>query len=811
MHALLQDVRFSLRQLRKSPSFTLTAILTLALGIGANVVVFSVLNALVLKPLNVPHPQNLYQISRRPPGWDTQSYPDYLAYRDRNRTFLGMAAYGFEFAGISTGQGHENVTQSIGYEASGNYFDLLGIQPEMGRFFHANDEHGPNSAPYVVLGHAFWHDRLNSDPHVIGSTIYLDKHPFTVIGVAPQSFHGTELLVWPDFWVPMVNEQQLKGYDYLTKRGDHTIFVIGRLKTGVSPQQAAEDLNAIASQLAKAYTDDDSLDARLVKPGLMGDGFGGPARSFMAGVMFLALLVLLAACANLAGIFAARAADRSRELAIRMAIGAGRWHVLRQLLSESITVAILGGAAGTFLASLLLQALGRWQPVLQAPIHVVVSPDATVYVVAVLLSLASGALFALLPVRQIWRIDAAHALKSGSAALVTFRRLTLRDILLVVQITICTLLVTASFVALQGMLRSLHANFGFNPQGVTLAEVDMGLAGYTDRQALPLQKRMLEEAAQIPGVSSVGTINEVPLGVSSSDSLVYRQDSTDFRNSNSVLDAVRYEISPGYLGAAGTRLLTGRDFTWHDDDKSPRIAIVNEAFARRMFKSVPAAIGQHFRLGRDSLYEIVGVVEDGKYRTLTEDQRCAMFFPLAQDPDHGAFLVVRSRVPQNEIASSLQRIISGLDPGLPYTIHSWQDSLAFALFPSRAATATLGMMGLLAAMLAITGLFGMAAYSVSKRMKELGIRIALGAQPIQVMRAALERPVGLLLGGSVAGLVLGVLASGILAQIVYEATPDDPLVLLGVIATMALLGVIATWIPARRAQSVDPALLLREE
>jgi predicted permease len=814
MHALLQNVRFSLRQLRKSPSFTLTAILTLALGIGANVVVFSVLNALVLRPLNVPHPQNLFQISRKNHGWDTQSYPDYKDYRDRNRTFTGIAAYGFSSAGVSTkpSDGQQSTpTQSLGYEVSGNYFDLLGIQPELGRFFHSNDEHGQNSAPFVVLSHGFWHDRLNSDPRAIGSVIYLDKHPFTIVGIAPQSFHGTELLMWPDFWVPMVNEQQLDDWNYLTERGDHHIFLIGRLKAGVAPQQASDDLNAIARQLAKAYPEDDILDARLVKPGLMGDGFGGPARSFMVGIMVLALLVLLAACANLASIFAARAADRGRELAIRMAIGAGRWHVLQQLVTESIVVAALGGAVGTFLASFLLQALSHWQPVLQVPIHVVVSPDATVYAVAVLLSLISGVLFGLLPARQIWRIDAAHALKNGSAAFTTFRRLTLRDILLVVQITICTLLVTSSFVALRGMMRSLHASYGFNPQGVTLAEVDMSLAGYTNQRALPLQKRMIEEAAQVPGVLSSGTINRIPLGVSSSDGMVYREDTTDFRDSNSVLDAMSYAISPGYLNAAETHLLAGRDFTWHDDEHSPKVAIVNERFARIMFGNITAALGRHFRLDREHLYEIVGVVEDGRYRTLTEDQRPAMFFALAQVPDNSAFLVVRAQALRTDIAPALQRIVSGLDSSLPYTIHSWPDSLAFALFPSRAATAALGIMGLLAAMLAVTGIFGMAAYSVSKRMKELGIRIALGAQPMQVLRAALQRPIFLLLGGSIAGLVLGILASGILAHIVYEATPRDPLVLLGVIVTMTLLGLIATWIPARRAQGVDPALLLREE
>lgn len=813
MHSLVQNIRYALRQLRKSPGFALTAILTLALGVGANVVVFSVLNSLILRPLNVPQPHSLYNISRKHAGWDSQSYPDYIDYREKNTTFNGIAAYGLQNAGLSipeSGSQQSSITQNWGYEVSGNYFDMLGIHPEMGRFFHLSDEHGPNSAPYVVVSYGFWHDRLNGDPHSIGSVITLNKFPFTIVGVTPKDFHGTELFYWPDFWVPMVNEQQLEGENFLNERGNHTVLLLGRLKAGVAPQQASDNINAIASRLTKTYSEDDGLDARLVKPGLMGDALGGPTRAFLFGVMLMALLVLMAACTNLASIFAARASDRSRELAIRMAIGSNRWHTVQQLLTESVLIALIGGGVGTILAGFLLQTLSRWQPVVQFPLHVVVNPDATVYIVALLLSLASGVFFGLLPARQIWHIDAAQAMKSGPVAITTFRRLTLRDILLALQITICTLLVTASFVALRGMLRSLHANFGFNPQAATLLNTDMALAGYTNNQATPLQKRLIDQASQIPGAVAAGIINHVPLGVSSSDNMVFKKETTEYRGSTSIMDAMTYDISPGYLQAADTHLLAGRDFTWHDDDKAPHVAIVNAAFAHTLFGN-SSAVGQHFKTFQGTLYEIVGVVEDGKYRALTEDPRPAMFFPLAARTSTNTTLVVRSQALHNEVAPSLQHIITGLDSKLPYSIHSWSESLEFALFPSRAATVALGVMGLLAAMLAITGIFGMASYTVSKRMKELGIRVALGAQPMQLMQAALTRPIVLLLTGSVAGLVLGILASGVLAHIVYQATPHDPLVLGGVVLTMVLLGTLATWVPARRAQTVDPARLLREE
>ena len=810
MPILLKNLRYAIRQLRKSPGFALTAILTLALGVGANVVVFSVLNALIIKPLSVPNPRNLYNITRKSEGSDTQSYPDYLDYRKRNFTFKDIAAYNLTQAGIRKGT---LVVKSLGYEVSGNYFDLLDIQPAHGRFFHSSDEHGPNSAPYIVLSDSFWRSHFNGDAGIIGQTVEVNKHPFTVLGIAPRQFHGTEIFLWPDFWIPMVNEQQIEGSSYLNEnsRANHAVYLLGRLKPGVTVQQATENLNSIAAHLSKENpASDDGLNARLVQPGFMGAGLGDPVRAFLSAITVLALLVLLAACANLGSIFAARAEDRSRELAIRLAVGSTRWYVLRQLLTESILVSVLGGIAGTFFATALLQVLSRWQPFVNFPAHVLVTPDLLVYAVALILSIGSGVLFGLLPARQIWRTDAAQVMKSGSSTMATFRSFALRDVLLVVQIVLCTLLVTASLVAVRGMQRSLSAPLGVDPQGVTLATTDLGMAGYSDDQSLTIQKRMVDAVERIPGVTSVGMISHAPLSLGGADRDIYRQGTTDFRFSNAVLDAKDFSISPGYLRAAGTRLLAGRDFTWNDDAQSPKVAIVNETFARKMFGK-SSAIGNHFLSWNHQLYEIVGVVEDGKYRTLTEDQWPAMFFPVAQHTNSSTTLVVRSQLAPPEMAADLNRVLTGIEPSLPFSIQSWPEALGLVLFPAQAATAALGIMGLLAAMLAVTGIFGMAAYSVSKRMKELGIRIALGAQPAQLMRSALGRPLALLIFGSMAGLVLGALASRLLAQIVYEATPRDPLVLGGVVVTMAALGLLATWIPARRALHIDPNQLLHEE
>src|ERR1700722_11399936 len=802
-----RDLRYAVRQLRRSPGFALTAILTVALGVAANVVVFGVLNALLLRPLNVAGADSLFQVVQQPEGYRSQSYPDYVDFRTRNKGFRDLLAYRLNMLAFSAGAIAEKRWM---YEVSGNYFDMLKVKPQLGRVLHQSDEHGPNSAPYIVVSDAFWRSRFHCDPHVIGTTVNLNKHPFTIIGVAARGFYGTELFIRPDFWIPMVNEEQVNGFSYLDKRFNHGLSVLGALRPGVTPKLAVDDLNSVAHQLAKEYpASDDALSARLIKPGLMGDMLG-PARPFLSGIMLLALLVLAAACTNLAGIFAARAADRARELAIRLSIGSTRLRILRQVLTEALLISVAAGLMGTLVASALLDLLSRWQPFAEFPIHLTVAADARVYAIAFLLSMVSGLLPGLLPARQIWQTNAMQAMKSGGAEPSLPCRITLRDLLLCVQIALCALLVTASLVALRGMQRSLHAPIGFVPQGAVVAGTDMHMAGYTDESALPVQRRMIEQAARIPGVRFAGTIDEPPLSSGGGSTPVWREGSTDLRLSNSALSPHFFSISPGYLQAAGTRLLAGRDFTWHDDQTKPKVVLVNQTFAQKMFGKVDA-VGRHF-LGSDkSLYEVVGVVEDGKYESLTETPTAAMFYPLAQVNAGDTTVVVRSQLTPSETAAALNQALASFDPSLPFTLSSWPQALAFVLFPARVATAALGVMGLLAAMHAVTGVFGMAAYSVSKRLKELGIRLALGSQRRQLVGAALGRPLILLLSGSMLGLLLGVLGSSLLSRLVYQATPRDPLVLIGAVVTMMLVGMIATWIPAHRALAVDPAQLLRDE
>lgn len=579
--------------------------------------------------------------------------------------------------------------------------------------------------------------------------------------------------------------------------------VLGRLKPGVTPPRAAQDLSAIAAQLAKEYPQTDTgVPLRLVRPGLYADT-GDVIRGFLYSVTGLALLVLVAACANLASLFAARAADRNRELALRVALGASRWRLVRQLLTETMVVSTLGGAAGLVAASLLLGALNRWQ----APLgQVAVSVDTGVYLAALILTLVSGLLFGMIPARQVWQSSPLQAMKSGPVNLTPRRRLSLRDLLLGAQIAICTLLVTASFVAVRGMVRMLHAPLGFQPQGTIVAEMDLSEEGDV---RLEKKKAMLEAVRNLPGVATAGTVSRLPFTGGMRPTPVFAPGTAELSLNNSVLEAYGLTISPAYLQAAGTRLLSGRDVSWHDTDRTPYVAIVNATFAREMWGDTPA-IGQRF-IGSDHLREVVGVVEDGKYNEIGESSLPGFYLPLSQDEQAHTIFVVRSHRAHNELAAALEQTLSGFAPAAPITVQSWRDAMGIALFPGRAAAGTLGVMGLLAAMLAVTGIFGMAAYNVSRRMKELGIRMALGAHARHVLSAAVGRPIVLLGAGSFAGLLLCVFASRLLGQIVYQADPRDPLVVGGAVLTMALLGLAASTIPALRALSLNPSKLMREE
>jgi predicted permease len=809
MRELAKDLRYVLRQLRQSPGFTATVVLTLAVAIGANAVVFSVMNGLILRPLNVPQPQSLYLIEHARDHSTVQSYPDYLDLRDRSHSFDGLVGYGIIQVALNRG---ESPLLIWGVEASSNYFDALRVQPYLGRFFHDSDDHGRNSAPYIVLSYAYWHAQFHDDRGVLGRVVQVNQHPFTIIGVAPPKFRGTIAFFSPSFFVPMVNHEQIDGATDMHDRGTRWVFmVVGHLKPGVTPAAATADLNSIAAYLEKTHPNDERPGGfSLARPNLLGDQFAPGVRGFLAGLMLLAGLILLAACANLGSLFAARTADRSKEIALRLALGSSRKRILRALLSEAVLISLAGGAVGLWAGVAFLHWFRDWQPFGNVPVHTPVGPDATVYLLTFLLSVVSGLLFGAVPVRQIFRTNSYQIIKAGASA-APGRRITARDIMLAVQIAICAVLVTSSLVAVRGLARAMHSDFGFDPRNSILVSADLRMAGYSSKGVPAMQERMIDAIAAIPGVESVGLTDALLLDDQSTSS-VFRDETTDLRPANAAApDVYLYHISAGYLHAEGTVLLAGRAFTRHDDKNSPRVAIVNEEFSRKIFGSVERAIGGYYKMPDGTRTQVVGISQNGIYGRLTEEPQPAMFLPILQWPSPSAWMVVRSGRNAQQLGPIIRTTLHQIDPGLPVIIENRLDEIGGALFPAQVASVALGVLGGMGAVLAITGIFGMAAYSVSKRLRELGIRVALGAQRKQILTAALGRAFRLLAFGSAAGLLLGLLASRVLSAIVYQATPRDPVVLAGVVLAMATLGLIATWIPARRALSVEPMMLLRDE
>ncbi len=643
----------------------------------------------------------------------------------------------------------------------------------------------------------------------MGRSVRLNKRPVTVIGVAPPGFVGAFVGFSPSFFMPIV----MAGQDVLNARGNRAIdSVLGHLKRGITPAQATADLNSIASWMQKTYPETESqAKFQLGRPGI-GDLFNGAIRAFLTGLVMLAALILLAACANLGSLFAARAADRSREVAMRLALGAGRLRIVRQLFTEALAIAVIGGAVGLWSSVMLMEALSAWQPFPEFPINVPVIPDHHVYAVALLLAVASAFLFGIAPVRQIFRSDPYEVVKSGSRS-TPRRRVTIHDLLLGMQIAMCAVLVTSSLVAVRGMVRSLHSHLGIEPQNATLVLTDPTLAGYTTEKAPEMQQRIIDAMKAIPGVTSVGLVGEYPplhMGWNNTD--VFTDQTTDLRPANAAADAITYQVSPEYFRAAGTRLVAGRTFTVHDDKNSPRVAIINREFARKVFGSPDAAIGRRYRIKDGTRIQVVGIAEDGKYTAnLAEHPQAAMFLPILQSPSNDAWLVVRSSRDPQLLAAAIRGKLRNLDPELPVFIQTWNQEMSGALFAPRMATLSLGVLGAIGALLSVTGIFGVAAYSVSQRTREIAIRIALGAARKQILCTALGRAIRLLASGSAAGLILGILASRILDAIVYQATPRDPLVLAGMVLVMAMLGLAGTWIPAQRTLSLDPMILLRQE
>jgi predicted permease len=807
---LVQDFRFAFRTLRKNPGFALTAVLILALGIAANVIVFGVLQGLVLRQLDVPHAEQVMTLQPKTGGGPFLSYPEMRDVRDTNNVFSAVAAVQIQAFGLEA----NGFTRPVwGDEVTGQYFEVVGIKPFLGRLLERSDDDHPGASFSALLSWPAWKNDFAADPNIVGKTIRLDKQPYTIVGVTPEGFYGTEKIADPDIFVPMANLATVNGVSWLDSRTYKNIFSVVRLKDGVTKPQVQAELNTIATRISQQFPkEEEGLALKLAPPGLVGDFIGGPTRGFLAAVMALAGIVLLAACANLGSLFAARTADRTREIAIRMAVGSSRWRILRQLLVEALVISVFGGACASFLGWMALSGLANWHPPGRFPLKFHVMPEPSLILMAFFISVVAGIVFGLMPLRQIFKTDPNAAIKSGGNQSSAGRRWALRDVLLAAQIALCCVTVTAAFVSLRGLGKALTMDLGFNPKNAILTRFDLSQANYaSEADADHFQRQLLEKIQQIPGIEAAGYANTTPLDFDANVADVFPEDSTDLRHSKSVFGSYTHHVSPGYLAAAGTPLLAGRDVSFSDTPKTPAVAIVNQEFARRLFHT-QQAVGRYFKNRSGVSIQVIGIMGDSKYFTLSEDPQAAAFFPVSQKTDTRTTLIVRSQRDTADIVSAIRETIRALDVAVPISESGpWASQLGLSLFPSQVATVALGIFGAFGLLLSIAGTFGLASYTVSKRLRELSIRVALGAGTKQILQSALGRMLILLASGSAIGIALGLGASHLLSAIVYQASAQDPVVLTAVVLTTVLTATLSVAGPVRRVLHADPATLLREQ
>ncbi|MBX3277914.1 MAG: ABC transporter permease [Acidobacteria bacterium] len=810
MQTLLQDLRYSWRMLGKYPGFTLTAVLTLALGIGANTTVFSLVNAGLLRPLPIENPSRVVALTNveNKRLFPTFSYPNYRDFRDRNTVFSGLIAYRFAPLSLS----HDGVNERLwGYLVSGNYFETLGVGAALGRVISTEDDRLPGAHPVAVVSHRGWQERFGGDPSIAGREVIVNGRSYTVIGVAQQGFNGTEIIAAPEIWFPMAMQAQIEpGSSWLEERGVENIFVQGRLKPGVSEAQAQTALAAIALELEREYPNVNEGQSVAVSPvGMMGGGARGLFQGFAGILMVVVGMVLLLACTNLANLLLARGAERRQEIAIRLALGAGRLRVIRQLLTESTALACLGGIGGLLLAFWLTGLAPAIKPPVDAPLFVELRMDYRVLAFTALVTILTGILFGLLPAWQATKTDIVSATKEETAGA---RRSWLKSSLIVFQVALSLVLLVGGGLVLRALQRAQSLDLGFEVRNAVEASFDLRLQGYDAGAGREFQKQLLERTRALPGVTGAGLADLVPVDLHFGSDSIFIEGAAPERR-GAAPRALTNRISPGYFAALKTRLLRGREFTEQDDENAARVAIVNETFARRFWPGEDP-IGKRFRTGsaESRTYEVIGVAEDGKYAGLNEDPKPLVYRALRQSRLGPVSLVVRSGGDPQMLLSAVRGEFRRLDPQLPLAgARTLEEHMSMPLLPARVAAASLGGFGALALALAAIGLYGVMSQSVAQRRREIGIRLALGAQASDIRRLIIGRGLTLTFIGMGIGLIASLGATRLMKSLLFGVSATDPLTFIGITLLLGAVALTACWIPAQRALRVDPLQTLRYE
>lgn len=815
MEALLRDLRYAGRVLVRNPGFAIVAVLTLALGIGLTTAVFSLMNAVLLRPLPVADPSELVSVRQEFANGDGSalfSLNRYRLYDTGSHVFDGgLAASGLSDLSLSTGADPEIVMGSF---VSGNYFRVLGITPARGRFF-APDEDRSAGAPVAVISHDLWRRRFAGDPAVVGRTVTLNSQAMTVIGVAPPEFHGTVLALPVQVWIPLATFAQVSaGSDEQThgnvNDGLNTwLTPFGRLRDGVGLEQAEAALAALGRQLPLETRYSSPVAAvKLETLGPLPADLKGSVVGFMALLLVTAGMVLLIASINVAGMLLARAAARPREIAIRVAVGAQRGRLVTQLLVEGLVLFLLGGIGGILIALWVTRLLTAFMPTISARVELDISPDLTVLAFALLLSLLVGVGFSLVPALQASRPSLTPSLKN-SAAGGGKRRSRLRSAFIVGQVATSLLLLVVASLFARALQSALSSSPGFDPRGVVVASMDLVPYGYSDDRGRDFYRQLVERVGARPGVSSVALASSVPLSSSYSVTRI-GVDGYEPPEGASAPEANYNIVDAGYFATMRTPLARGRDFAATDAAGTPPVAIVNEAMERRFWPG-RSALGKRIRaLGAD--LEVVGVARNSVYGKLGENPQPHLYVPFSQHYRPRMTLHVRSAGEAAPVISGVRADVQSLDRNVALQgLMPLSRLLDTSLLPQRLAATLIGAFGLLGLLLAAVGLYGLLAYSVSQRTSEIGVRMALGAEPRNVLRMVVVQGLRLVLIGIAVGLVLALVATQLLRSLLYGVSPTDAVTFLGVPLLLVAAALLASYLPARRAAGVSPMLALRAE
>ena len=812
---MFKEFRYAARTLLKRPGFVLVAVFTLALGIGANTAIFSLVNTVLLRSLPVERPSEIVAVSMR--GEDDSmsafSYPNYVDFRDRNEAMAGLLVYRFIPLSLSRSGANERIW---GYEVSGNYFDVLGVKPIHGRTFLPEEDKTRLTHPVVVLSYDGWQRRFAGDPGIVGQDILLNNHQFRVIGITPEGFIGTEQVYEPELWMPasMLGWAE-PGSNTLDRRGDANFFAVGRIKPGLTAAQAEASLNILAQQLAKEYPDtNEGQSIKLGPPGFIIPELRGAVVSFTWVLMGAVALVLLVTCTNLAGLLLARAMDRRREIAIRIAMGANRFRLIRQLLTESLLLSIAGGAAGVLLAVWIIKVLLAFKPPIDFPLTIDVSLDWRVLMFSLAVSLIAGTVFGLVPALQSTRPNLLHTLKD-TAAQGGAGRTRLRSVLVVAQIAISLVVLIGAGLVVRTLQQLQTMSPGFDPQNAISMSFDVGLQGYDEARGQQFYRQVAERVRALPGVKSAAVTSYIPLSLNYNSRNVFVEGEPVERGANAPA-AMNAMLGPRYFETMNTPVLHGREFTELDQEKSEQVVVVNETFVRQFMPAVKSsgdAVGKRVRWNPDSAFmTIVGVVRDGKYFNIAEDPRPFIWAPLTQDYNSTGAIVVRTAGSPDATFAAVRKEINALDPNLPlFDVQTLTDHLRLALFPARIAATVLGVFGLVALMLSAIGIYGITSYAVAQRTHEIGIRMALGAQLSDVLKLVLNHGLKLTIIGAAIGLIGAYVATRAITSVLYGVSATDPLTFVSVSVLLIGVALVACYVPARRATKVDPLIALRNE